>query len=773
MLCRMGIRAWTCVGAGLLAAASGTASGQQAGGESAGALEEIVVTAQKRGEREVEVPISMAVLDGAALQKQGSLSLLDVTAKVPGVNLAMDTGTRRVFIRGVGSGSNGGFEQSVGQFVDGVYHGRSVLATSMMYDVERVEVLKGPQSTFFGNNTVAGAISVISAQPTRDRGASVSALYASMDKERSLDAMVNGPLGSALSGRLAVRYYGSDGWMGNDAENGRSYPRSKGYGARGTLKWSADNSLDATLKVEVNRMDTDGALAWQMIGCPPVPEVATGPTGPACGLALALLNGFESKFDRHFSVTAGQKGWLDSDEFVLTAVKSLGSALQLTSVTAYSKYDNLALIDADESALDLIHVSDFERYHQFSQELRLASGTERPFAWMAGAYYQRGSLAKNVFINLPIATLPPPGEGPPFPSTPVPVEFDHFTQQDDLYSAFGSLSWRVSDALKLDAGARWSRVSKDARRSIDGGLNATLGFGTSGYVPLGIGPADRPSRADSGFTPSVGAQYYFTPDAVAYLKYARGWKAGGYATVSAEDSGVGFSPEKTDTYELGFKADRLANGRLRVSVAVFLSEFTDLQQSNFIGFNEQFSPVFLIQNVGKSESKGVELEFAWAATRHLTLDGGLELLDAVAKDYPNGPCGAVCPNESASHPGTQDLSGRTLPYSARASGNLGVVYDMRLGDRLGLKTDVSAFFTQRYYTMATLDPYTIQPGYYKLDARVELYGDSQRWYVALVGKNLNNAYTSQWSSDTATSPGTYFKILDRPRSVALQAGMRL
>lgn len=222
------------------------------------ALEEIIVTATKRAEGLQEVPISISVMSGEDIDAKGLTKMEDLSAYMPNVHVAEASGGTQLFIRGIGSGVNYGFEQSVGTFVDGVYFGRGRSARGKFLDLERVEVLKGPQSTLFGKNTIAGAINITTAQPTDEFEGYVSAGYTTELEAKTLTTVISGPISDTIRGRLAIRSYEDEGYVKNLTESGVDGPQNDSLYVRGTLTFDLNEDWAATLKAEHGKYDILG-----------------------------------------------------------------------------------------------------------------------------------------------------------------------------------------------------------------------------------------------------------------------------------------------------------------------------------------------------------------------------------------------------------------------------------------------------------------------------------------------------------------------------------
>ncbi len=732
-------------------------------------LTEVVVTAQKRKERLQEVPISAQVVTGEALTSQNTNSLETLSQIVPSVHVDATPGrTSNMFIRGIGSGANQSFDQSVGTFIDDIYHGRSRSSAATFLDLERVELLKGPQSTFFGNNAIAGALNMVTRKPGDSFAASARALYG-QDGQYALEGEVGGPIGSQFGARLAVAGNGQDGWL-RDVNLNRDMPQADNLAGRLTLAFAPTENFDATLKMEGSRNETDG-LVYQITDCPrPAPFSPTASFGFIADCATALALGTPVGLDNNETAeSAGQASRLDTTEIVLTANYERWGHV-FTSVSGYYDYDYDLKLDTDILPPDIFNVGAPERYHQFSQEFRLTSASGGRFEYLAGMYYQTDGLAATQDFIFHFI-------GPIMNGLPLAQE-TRYAQDEDVYAVFGSLSWNATERLKLTAGLRGSKVEKDFDYALLYGLAAdrygdvqalpgelctstTSATDLQAYFggPTVIGNpacAFAGSRSDKDWSPSARIEYKLSPAAMVYLRYDDAFKAGGFNGFdnTGNAANLPFGPEHVDAYEAGLKSEWLDN-RLLVNLAVFRSDYRDLQVS--VNRQDPTSGVFVtvVRNAAKSRSQGVELEAQWAATRGLRFAANVAWLDSHYITYQNtgslsnleqfcianaadAYCLARYPDRSQFPAGidpTGDVSGERTGFAPRWSGSLTASYSMRLSGDYRFTTEVIGFHTSDW-VRDVLDEWT--GAYTRLDGRLSLESPDGRWALDLIGKNLTD-----------------------------------
>jgi iron complex outermembrane receptor protein len=735
-------------------------------------LEEVVVTAQRRQERLQEVPISAQVISGQALVQQNLNNLEDVSTIVPSVHIGENGRSSDLYIRGVGSGENQAFDQSVGVFVDDIYHGRSRLSAATFLDLDRIEVLKGPQSTFFGNNAIAGAFNMTTRKPTDEFEASVRGLYGQFG-QYAAEGAVGIPISNAFSLRIAALADGTNGWL--DEENlGEHVPHERNSAARATLTFKPIEQLDATLKIEGSRNRNTGGLGIQIGACPPPAPFLFA---PASFCAAALGQGTPIGIDTNRIAQSADQGFsLDTDEYVLTThYKNWNHTF--TSVTGYYSYRYSLNLDGDSTPASLLNIQAPERYRQFSQEFRVESSTDQALQYLLGAYYQHDDLRFNqdfgyFFLTPAVEGIPP--FAPLVPFLPL-AQNTEFSQPEDVYSLFGSLSWHLGDQLTLTQGLRGSAVSKRYDWDLFYGTS-TQDFG--GIVPLppsvaplapllGLGNPGTlsGSRTDHAWMPTTKVQYQFDPAVMGYLSYTRGFKAGGFngADTTGQASNIPYGPEHVNAYETGLKSTWFQRSLL-VNLDVFRSDYSDLQVStNLASAGGTF--VSLVKNAASSRSQGVELETQWLATSQLRFSSNATYLHSYYVQY-----GGVSPTQLQALAGvaSQNLSGQPTEFAPEWSGSVSGTYTVPISGELALVTEATGLFSSAYFLSGTDDPSVRQSGYGRLDARLGVESTDGRWTAELIGKNLTDRTILTFAAPYTLSPGSLYAAKQSTRNVAAQ-----
>lgn len=746
--------------------------GQKPASEQGATVETVTVTAQRRSENLQDVPLSATVIDELA-RIAGNITSLDaLTQQTPSVSVQAGSRAASLYIRGIGSGENQAFDQSVGLFIDDIYHGRSRTSSAVLFDLDRVEILKGPQSTFFGNNAIAGALSIATRRPGRAFDANARAVYGEAG-QYTFEGAAGGPLSETISLRGAATFNGSDGWLEN-VNTGEDQPRQRNMAGRLTALYQPSEDFDATFKIEGSRQRNSSGLFLQLVNCPPpAPFVASN----FCSLALA--QGLPTGLDNERNAQSpGQRMEMSAGETVLTLNWQRANHT-LTSVSGAHLYDYELNLDTDGIPASLLNVRAPERHHQFSQELRLISEAGRPVEYMAGLYFQTDELRfdQNLsffFLNPVIAGVP--AFAPLVPYLPV-GQLLRYRQDEKSYAAFGAATWNITDHWKLSGGLRASRVDKDFDWQLQFGT-ATQDYG--GIVPLpapvatlpnfipGLGTAGilSGSRGDDAWLPSIKIQYEPMPALMLYTSYARGFKAGGFngPTTTANARDMPYAPEYVDAYEAGMKSEWL-DDRLLVNMAVFHSDYRDLQVAQNLP-NSGGTFVSVVRNAAQSRSRGVELETQWVATRNFKLSLAATYLDARYTDYQH-----VAPTVLQQRLGQseQDLSGAPTSYAPKWSGTLTGTYGFDLPSGRRLSAEFSTFASTSYFIGGgNNDPTQEQHGYARLDGRLTLESDSRRWAFDLIGKNLTDRTVIVYAANQPLSLGSGLQQKQQPRYFLLQ-----
>jgi iron complex outermembrane recepter protein len=736
-------------------------------------LTEIVVTAQHRAENLQDVPISAQVIGGQALSDENFNSLATLSQTVPSLHISAAGATSDMYIRGIGSGNSQSFDQSVGTFIDDIYHGRARSSNATFLDLDRIEILKGPQSTFFGNNAIAGALNIVTKKPGDSFDTSARALYGE-NGQYAFEAAAGGPVTDAFRVRIAAIVDGTGGWLKN-VNTGEYEPREYNDAARITAVYAPSDAFDATLKVEASGDRQAGDLYLQIVNCPP-PSPFT--TGAFCASALTqhVPTYTFPNLGNEEGDAAGGGTFLSNTETALTMNYHVWDHT-FTSVTGYFKYNYTQNLDLDATPLALATVAAPEQYYQLSQEFRVASPTNQTIEYLAGLYFQTDHLDYQQLVNYPFFDGPiesAPPFAPLIPYLPLEQGF-FFSQPEHVYSAFGSASWNITDSWRFTAGLRGTSDEKSYSRQVGYGTG-TETYG--GFVPLpaaveslpvailGTPPATLTgTRTDRALMPSGKLQYQVDPRVMLYFSYSRGFKAGGFngSDTTGLAANIPFAPEHVNAYELGLKSQWL-NDTLLMNLDVFRSDYTDLQVVVEQGYSTG-NGVAVVRNAAASRSQGVEYEGQWVATQNFRLIANITYLNSRYLDYPNAAPTAL---DIAQGREAQNLSGQPTEYAPTWSGSVTGRFTASLPNELHFTAELSPFFTSSYFLLASEDQEGRQAGYVRLDARLSVETPDRRWALDLIGKNLTNRQILNFSSIEPTSTGTFLVDKDEGANVAVQ-----
>jgi len=811
------------VALGILAATS-TASAQ---------IEELVVTATKRSESLQDVPISIVALSGKEVKDLAITRGEEFTADIPAVTIAQNPISNFVFIRGIGTaGSNAGIEQSVSIFHDGIYMGRHQLSRAPFMDLERVEVLRGPQGILFGKNTIGGAIHVIAAKPTEEFEGSVSALFGS-DGEQELTGVISGPLSDTVRGRLSVRSCEYNGFLENVITQ-QDGPQRDDQTVRAQLEWDVSDSVTISAKLESSSYEQIQQSTQLAVTTPFTPgAAATSGLNQALVAAATGGDGIETLDDERavdndggallgslIPSFAGVPGFPskpessdnNSDIASITVEWDAGGHT-VTSITGFAEYDFRDICDCDFAALPLIEVDATEDYEQFSQELRITSPTGQTLEYIAGLYYQDADLDLRSIESFGSALLAPPT----LPVVLFPnVTRDYtFTQAQETAAVFGSLKWNINDSTRATVGLRYSDESKDVNHRLDtlftggqdysalAGLPAgTLAFGNTpaefdrflatpglelaagiaqGVIlngALGTFEHDITRQRDEDFlTWSLGVQHDFNDNVMGFATVSTGVKGGGFDARFLRTNDAPFfeyEEEEVLNYEIGFKSS-LAEGNLQLNGTAFFSTVEDYQVSIFDG-----ATAFFVQNAAEVETKGIELDLRWLAADNFLVSFSGVYLDAEYSSFPNAPCFAGTDANNRGNcigRGTatafRDATGGTNIFSPEFSFNLKLDYNFKVSENWELRGVANINYSDDYFSASDLDPIFAQvDGFTKVDLRVSLSSIDDKWDFAILAKNITEEFSSGNNNDQPLVPGNGFASTDRLRSIAVQATYR-
>jgi len=787
------------------------------------AFEEIIVTAQKREQRLQDVPISVSVLTGDKIEEAGIDNLDDLALYVPNFSKGESGGGAILQMRGIASGSNPAYEQSVTLYMDDISLARGPLSRMPMMDLERVEVLRGPQNVLFGKNAIAGAISLVTAKPTDEFEGDLSLRYGEYDDGEAI-AVLSGPLSDKLNGRLAVRYAEYGGYYEN-ASSGEDEEQRQETAVRGTLAWEVGADAEAIFKFEHNSIDSQGqpqelvfgydSLIPGFDGLDYTETVAQfaflynvgffGPPNPDFPFPMDVGSD-DISMDRVRRSTYDAFQDLDLNKVQLTFNQDFDN-FTFTSVTGFMKYDEDRLAAGAFGGIDISTVQLTESYDQLSQEIRFTSDSGGTLEWIAGAFFQTWELDalgttridEDNMVVLSGLTLGPPVTG--LESVANIAGTLDYDGESTSYAAFGQLTWNFSDVARLTLGGRYTREDKKARRTNDsineltgepdftqmifascfqgidynslGELSALVvlpdcegGFGLGVYNTHDV----IGDREESFFTPSVTLEFDITDSNMFYFTGSKGFKAGGFDARGAAVADWEFEDEEVTGYEIGLKSS-FAGGRGQTSIAYFDSDYDDLQVTTFDGVAR-----FAVGNAAAYTAEGIEADGRWRVTEHLTLSGSLAWIDAEFEDYEGATCNArfalLNPVEAADGCSKTGLTPSNTP---EWSGNLVVDYMKPFSNNLAFRATLDVNYEDEYDTEPTKEVGLVQDAYTKFNLRLAL--ESDNWTFAVLGRNLSDEDVLEFSgiealTGTFFAAPAYYGYMQPPRTISAQFDYR-
>lgn len=753
--------------AALAAPAFAQDSAPEAGTSSA---DEIVVVARKREERIIDVPIAVTAMGESQLQKMGASDISGIQGAVPNVNIVQGRGSAssaNFFIRGIGQpDALQTFDPAVGVYVDGVYLSRIQGALLNLHDVQRVEVLRGPQGTLYGKNTIGGAVNIISRKPDLESLKGEASFTYGRFNEVTAKGYVSAPLSAdKLAVSLAALYDTRDGLV-TDPLTGRKFNDRDNLSFRGILRAKPSESIEVLISGDVTRQRNAATLGYLT-----APMTQTNFVTGASVLSPAEPYG-PYAYRASTSLTPAQGQALDHWGISGTINAELGGDFSATSITAYRKLDTAFFVDIDATQFKLGDVFVGIDQHQFSQELQLKYNGDK-LKGVLGLYYldeQVNSHQEAYADDL-------------FKFGAVPVTFTRLiddAQNTKSYAAFGQLTYDLSDQFSVTAGLRYTKETKRYNRftttiSTLGLLNG-LAYNYPGNLPAPFTGIDKVSY--DAWTPMVSASFKPTPDTLLYVSASRGFKAGGFngrvngnGDISVTLNGVttifpSFAPEKVWTYEAGAKGS-LFDGKLMLSFAAFHSDYTDFQARVGNGTNVGLGGSFPVLNAGKLRIQGIELEAMARPTQALTLTASLGVLDADYKRFDDprrvpqaafscNPTGAAITCEPAFAPPLSMRLGADyrIPLGGEASLTLGG--DIRFVDRQFLSVDNRPGLTEDGYTLGNLF------------AQV----DVDKFYLRAAVKNVGNTLYKTDGQEFSSVGNIQTVYYGDPRTWNLTVGVR-
>jgi iron complex outermembrane receptor protein len=678
-------------------------------------LDPVVVTAQWRIEDLQSIPVALTAITSTELLNAGVTDTASLSLAVPGLSYTQQVNGATPFIRGIGTTTGAvGNEASVATYVDGIYMSSSSASLFDLYNVDHIEVLKGPQGTLFGRNATGGVIQIITKDPSFTPSADLHVGYGNFNTTRG-SFYGTTRLGETIAADLAA--YGknqADGW-GTDLVTGQPTFTRHDVGARSKLLWTPGDSTRILVTADYNRTRNEDGLGFHVVP-------------PGVGIdRVTRYNGYYNTYDNPNDYTdVRQTGLSVNVELNLAAAR-------LVNITSWRNVNGFELIDQDATPLEVVRAPIFQHDKTITEEVHLQSKDDASLPWIAGIYYFDDLSAYD-----PLGLLGAP-------AAPLAEIQIWSTQKSKSYAAFGQVTPEIATGTHLTLGARYTKDD----RAVTG---STLGI---------VGPETLPlagaSQSTSWSRPTwrVALDHRFTPDIMGYISDDRGFKSGVYNLLTYASAPV--NPEVLDAYQLGLKTE-LANHRVRLNGAAFYYRYKNIQVQEIV------SGATISLNAAAAELKGIDVDFAFLPTDALTVRGGFELMSGHYTDFHNAPF-----NDPTLGPGGVPIGGNT-----QRTGNATGFDTVRTPKgtatasadyRVPVGTGNLNFVVSYYYNSGFAwdpDNRLRQPSYDVVNASVDWSALNNSWGVRLWGRNLTDQHycvfetaTTLLDSCAPASPRTY------------------
>lgn len=752
-------------------------------------LATIVVTAQRRQERLQDTPIAITVLGANDLAQRGAADLVDVARIAPNVDISVGPGgsggsfNTSAYIRGVGQSD---FlittDPGVGVYIDGVFFPRATGALLDLVDIERVEVLRGPQGTLFGRNTIGGAISVVTAKPGAGGDAYIEGTLGKYAR-RELKAYMDLPGSDAIQTRVSFAAKKVDGFVNRPLAGDRLGGIDSLVGRIHTV-WQLSPTLALDLSADATRKREDSVAQytptfqsagnlyplWKAVAKP----VVNG-NSAAINAFLAAVGNTPVVPNPGSPLTSNGTGPnasnLDMSGVAATLIWDVSKDLQFKAITAYRGFDAAFGRDGDGTPIQYLHTNSTVEQRQFSEEFQLlGKAFENRLRWVGGLYYfnERATdrntvqLASGLYAgleSLPAAVIPlAPVTCPPPPGVPAPcagglgnpinalfdLDFDVFNRtRTSSWAGYIHSTYAATERLDLVLGGRYTQDDKDYFL-VHGRVNAG--------VPLI--PATSVSRKDTDFSPKIGVNFKVDAGTMLYASASQGFKSGGFngrPTTAAEVQS--FGPEKVTSYEIGAKNEWFKR-RLRLNLALFSNDYSDIQLGS-VQADSTGNLVLAIENGGKARINGFEAEMQARPYEQLLIDLSVGYLDAKFK--------SIAPGATV----TMDTK---LPRTPHLTTTLGMAYTLGLAGNMKLLVRGDASYRSKAHTIIENTPELAQSGYSLLSARATLSQIGAPWTLTAYVTNLTDKRYIVGGIQALSSFGSTEAILGRPREAGITFG---
>jgi len=710
-------------------------------GEQVSSVDDIIVSARRRDEALKDVPVAVSAFSAEQLEQKGSADITELTRSAPSLTLQAARGSNSTlisFIRGVGQQDPlWGFEPGVGLYMDDVYIARPQAAVLDIFDIQRIEILRGPQGTLYGRNTIGGAIKYVTKRIDADEPqGQVRASYGSYN-QRDLVASAELPFNDKFAVSAAVARYLRDGY-GTNLNTGNEHYNKDVTAARFSAEWTPTHNLFFRLAGDIVKDDSNARHGHR--------ELAPSPA---------------DVYDTNAG--AGDANRVESKGLSLTGEWNVNEWLTLKSVTAQRDGLTRGNIDFDNLPSPVLDIPARYDDDQFSQEFQAVFSGDR-WSGVAGVYYLDATASGAFDTVLGLANLTTLTSG---------------SVDTKSYAVFGDFSYDVTDALSVSVGARWTHDEKTGtvfRRQYLG--IRSPGFGNGAAVPIAAPRTDYTATKEfEKFTPRVSVSYKLTPDLTTYVSWGEGFKSGGFDmrgdAVLYPDTVKGYRPETVETWEIGLKGS-LFDNRLNFATAIYDSSYEDQQITTQYPAGATVASV--VDNVGSSSIRGWEFEGRLRVTDNLTLNGMLSYTDAKFEQFmayiPTGPLNSSCPTQPGCVVDVSDQ--RDFQNTPEWTGSIGATYTHWMENGSSLAFIPSASYRGDYQLFETASPILDQEAFWMFDASLVWTSSNDRLTVGVHGKNLSD---EQYRVGGYVFPGALFGdsligYYGAPRTVTATVGLK-
>ena len=682
---------------------------------------DIIVTAQRRSERLQDVPIAITAVSAERLSNTGAAGASDLAILTPSLNVPVTQGYFQPRIRGVGTLAFGpGIENPIATYIDGVYLAAANSSLLNFSDVQRVEVLKGPQGTLFGRNATGGLIQIVTRDPKEGLYGSADVTYGNYE-QIGVNAMLSGG-SDQVRGSVAGFYkYQGEGY-GTNLATGRTTNRPlRNYGVRGKLLFTPGDTTKITLA---------GDYAFSEGSYPDL----SGPQGLP-GLFGSPLPGSVYNTNSDYQASHRASGGGGS----LHVEQELGD-LKLVSITAYRESRTDYRIDYDGSPNPFLKITNTQKDSQFSQELQLASGSGSPISWIVGAYFFdfKGSMdpSKVEFAGPTVGT-------PPVTQTQITGD-----QKGTSWAGFGQVTVPLGDRTKLTGGIRYTTE----KRTIDSVEEVTI---QGAAAPVQTVGADESRFNKVTFRAAI--DHKLADDVLVYASFNRGFKSGGFNLLTPNDPG--YEPETLDAYETGVKVEAF-DRKLRINTAFFYYDYTNIQLPFFTD-----TGLVGIANGPSAKLYGADVDFEFVPMPQLHIFGGASYIHNRFGSYPDAVAN-IAQADGTILTTTEDATGNSLPFTSKFSGNIGLEYRIDVGNG-DLAFNVNYYYNDGY--ALEVDNRNKQDAYELVSGSIGWTSQDERLSLKVWGKNLTNSIVYNQFSSGSTGYGASYQP---PRTYGVTLGTK-